>query len=82
MNDQPMVITLRDVYDVVTALRQDLQSMKREVDMAAISAATDHDRMEDHEARIRFLERWAWSIPAAVVTGVLSVITTIMIAIL
>jgi hypothetical protein len=83
MSDQyPMVITLKDVYDAVTGLRQDLHSMQTAQDLQAQAVKGDHERVEDHEVRIRFLERWAWSIPAAFVTAIVSAIVTVVLAVI
>lgn len=44
--DSPIIITLRDVYDVVTDLADDVSGLPKVV--------------ADHENRIRFLEKAVW----------------------
>ncbi len=50
-NDGPAVITLREVYDLVVEVRQEVALLK------TTELAKDVD---DHEARIRALEKWVW----------------------
>ncbi|WP_424936661.1 MULTISPECIES: hypothetical protein [Bacteria] len=58
----PAVITLREVYDLVTEVR----------DSVAIVPSMS-DQIKDHETRIRSLERKVWIVAgaAAVIGGVL-----------
>lgn len=76
--DLPVRVTLRDVYTAVTKVSTEVSSMKGALDLQALASTQDHDRVVDHEARIRFLEKWAWSIPAAVLTGSLGALASIL----
>lgn len=56
-NVQPVRITLRDIYEVVVRLDR----------------ANAHNRLTDHEERIRALEKqvWAWAGGAALAGGLI-----------
>lgn len=49
--DAPAVITLREVYDLTLAVKQRLDAQN--------IAGLERD-VEDHEKRIRELEKWIW----------------------
>lgn len=49
--DQPAVITLREVYDLVQEVRTEVTFLK---------TTELKDDVSDHETRIRALERWIW----------------------
>ncbi|NYI06077.1 hypothetical protein [Allostreptomyces psammosilenae] len=64
-----MTISARDIYDQVIGLRDDVRSLVQsnvEVDSA----------LADHEDRLRAIERWKYSIPAAVVTSLVTAVVT------
>lgn len=50
-SDAPAVITLREVYDLTLAMKQRLDAQN--------IAGLERD-VEDHEKRIRELEKWIW----------------------
>jgi len=50
-NEAPAIITLREVYDLVLEVRSEVALLK--------TTELKHD-VEDHETRIRALERWIW----------------------
>jgi len=47
----PAVITLREVYDLVLEVRSEVALLK--------TTELKHD-VEDHETRLRTVERWQW----------------------
>ncbi|MCM3778995.1 hypothetical protein [Microbacterium hydrocarbonoxydans] len=49
--DSPAVITLREVYDIVQEMRQEVALLK------TTELTKDVD---DHETRLRSLEKWVW----------------------
>lgn len=49
--ESPAIITIREVYDEVMAVKSSLASQN--------VGALQRD-VEDHEARIRSLEKWVW----------------------
>lgn len=51
-----VLITLKDVYDVQLQMQSQLGSIV--------------EKVPDHEARIRTLERWAYAIPPALLTAI------------
>lgn len=59
-------ITLRDIYDQVVLLHDQVEKMTPQATF-----------IQDHESRIRALERWRYSLPVAVVLAVVSLIGTI-----
>lgn len=65
-----VTIGAREIYDELVAMREDVRTSTQS--LATVSAT-----LADHEDRIRSGERWRYSIPAALVTAVLSAATTI-----
>lgn len=66
MSDQdPMGVTItsREIYDQIVGLRDDVRSLTQHNE-------TTHATLSDHEERIRGIERWKYSIPAALVSSV------------
>ncbi|MFD3956568.1 MULTISPECIES: hypothetical protein [Streptomyces] len=59
-------ITAREIYDELRDMRGEVRTMAQHLD-------TDKTAIADHEARIRAIERWKYSIPAAVLMGIASV---------
>jgi hypothetical protein len=62
-----VTITLRDVYDAVQETRTLVTSLGEKV-----------KPIEDHENRLRSLERWKYSIPASLVVSAGAVVVTIL----
>ncbi|MEU1881898.1 hypothetical protein ABZ470_31750 [Streptosporangium sp. NPDC020072] len=65
-----VVITIKDIYDEVRDAKTELRSLTQEVKE---SRRTD----EDHEGRIRTLERWMYAIPISVLVAIVSAVITI-----
>lgn len=56
-------ISAREIYDEIVGMRADLRSLAHASDTATI-------RQDDHEQRLRDLERWKYALPiAAVMSG-------------
>lgn len=66
MSEQPLVTT-RDMYDQLVRLTDEVRSMKPFA-----------EELVDHEARIRALEKWRWSLPTSLFLAASSVISTIL----
>lgn len=64
-NVQPVKITLRDIYEVVVRLDR----------------ANAHNRLTDHEERIRALEKqvWAWAGGAALAGGLIGQVFSLIV---
>ena len=62
---QPVKITLRDIYEVVVRLDK----------------ANAHNRLNDHEERIRALEKqvWAWAGGAALAGGLIGQVFSLIV---
>lgn len=55
-NDGSVRVTLRDVYDEVKGLREDVR--------ASLTQSRDNAAdLSDHEVRVRELERWKYALP-------------------
>ena len=76
-----VTITLKDVYDLLNELRNQATQSNTRIEMITarnINADTMH---QDHESRLRALEKWRYAIPATAVTaagGVATAITAIL----
>jgi hypothetical protein len=57
-----------------TELRERLVRIETKLDLYIVNG------IQDHETRIRLLERWKYAIPASVLTGVASAATAVWIA--
>jgi hypothetical protein len=60
-----VTISAREIYDQIVGLRDDVRSLVQ-------SNENVHQTLDDHEERLRTIERWKYSIPAAVVTALIS----------
>lgn len=60
--DGSVRIGMREIYDVLIGMREDVQRIGQ------ASEALQQD-VADHESRIRSLERWKYSIPIGVLAG-------------
>lgn len=65
-----MIITNREVYDAVMSLRSDVQSLTQSRNDAG-------ETLDDHETRIRAIERWKYGVPLATLIAVGSTIAAI-----
>lgn len=55
-------VTTKDIYDEVTAMREEVR------EFALLSRSTKAD-LEDHETRMRALERWKYGMPLAAISS-------------
>jgi hypothetical protein len=76
--DEPVRITLRDVYNAVNETNKTVADLSKKFELQALAALQDTATVKDHEIRIRFLERWAWSIPAAAITAIAGVVIALI----
>jgi len=58
---------LTDVYEQVIILREDVAYIKGTL-----------ENVNDHEQRIRWLEKWKWGLPATLITSVFAAGTVIL----
>lgn len=58
---------LKAVYEQVVAVREDVAFIKGTL-----------ENVNDHEQRIRWLEKWKWGLPATLLTSVLAAGTIIL----
>jgi hypothetical protein len=63
----PLGVTIgaREIYDELVGMREDVRSLTHH-------SETVTNKLEDHETRIRVLERWKYALPTAAVSGVLA----------
>ncbi len=63
-------IGAREIYDQVIGLRDDVRSL--------VQSSEDVEKtLEDHEQRIRGIERWKYSVPAAALSALAGAVVTI-----
>lgn len=60
-------IGAREIYDEVVGLRGDVQRIGQ-------TEANITETLDDHETRIRGVERWVYAIPVATVGGVIAAV--------
>jgi hypothetical protein len=70
-NPGGVVVTLRDMYDQIQGLRDEVGELTGPT-RALI------DRVADQEARLRALERWRYGLPASIVLAGGSTIITLL----
>jgi hypothetical protein len=63
-------ISAREIYDQIVGLRDDVRSLVQS--NAAVQTALD-----DHETRLRSVERWKYAVPTATVGAIISAGITI-----
>jgi hypothetical protein len=67
-----VTITFREVYDQIVGLRDDVRSLSQ-------SSESVTKALDDHEQRLRGVERWKHRIPVALLTSlVASAVTAVM----
>jgi hypothetical protein len=66
-----VTIGAREIYDVVVSLRDDVRALTQ------THEAVD-EKLKDHEARIRTVERWRYAMPASLVLAVGSSVATVL----
>ncbi|MEU7186441.1 hypothetical protein [Streptomyces sp. NPDC045369] len=69
-----VTIGAREIYDELVALRGDVRSLSQT--HAAVAQTLD-----DHETRLRGLERWRYALPVAAVTSAGTLIAAVLKAI-
>ncbi len=69
-DDIVMRVTIRDVYGEVTKISSGVEEVRRHMALLTQSAYESGQRMEDHEKRIRFLEKAAYAIPATLLIAI------------
>jgi hypothetical protein len=62
-----VTISAREIYDEIVGMREDVRSL-------AQSRHDDSETLNDHENRIRSVERWKYGIPVTAVASVVAVI--------
>lgn len=62
-----VTISAREIYDEIVGMRDDLRSL-------AQSRNDDTKTLDDHETRLRSVERWKYGIPVTAVASVVAVI--------
>lgn len=62
------VVTIRDVYEEMRELTSEVRTLTSELKE---SRRTD----DDHEKRLRVLERWMWGLPVSILTAIAAVVT-------
>lgn len=69
----PLGVTIgaREIYDQVVGLRDDVRSLVQ-------SSEHVDETLEDHEQRIRSIERWKYSVPAAALSAIAGAVVTIV----
>lgn len=73
MSDQDPLgvnISAREIYDQIVGLRDDVRSLVQ-------SNAAVQTTLDDHETRIRSVERWKYAVPTATVGAIISAGITI-----
>ena len=53
MSDSGAVITLRELYDIMVEVRTDVTQIKGTLE-------STNQKVNDHESRLRALEKWVW----------------------
>jgi hypothetical protein len=62
-----VTISAREIYDEIVGMREDVRSL-------AQSRRDDSETLDDHENRLRSVERWKYGIPITAVASVVAVI--------
>jgi hypothetical protein len=73
MADEPeglgVVISAREIYDEIVGMREDVRSLSQ------TSHSTD-ETLDDHENRLRSIERWKYALPLTALAAVGSAAAT------
>ena len=62
-----VTIGAREIYDTLVGLREDVQNLTSNNESAG-------KILNDHESRIRGLERWKYGIPVTLITGIVAAV--------
>jgi hypothetical protein len=67
MAEDPLGVTIgaREIYDAVLGVREDVRSLKQD-------NASVNETLDDHESRIRSIERWKYGVPVATLSGLIA----------
>jgi hypothetical protein len=77
--DSPVVITLRDVYEAVNRLAERVSGLVGQVEALREQFDRLDRQRDDHESRLRALERRQWPIPsAALLVSIVAVVITVI----
>lgn len=72
-NEDPQGVTIsfREIYDEIVGLRGDVRGLTQ---------SNEHvgKKLDDHEERIRGIERWKYSVPTAVIASFVSAAVTLV----
>jgi hypothetical protein len=71
MPDQDAMITLKDIFTMVTKLVGQQEAIHQR-------NATADQLHTDHEQRLRILERWRYAMPASILVGLSSLATAVV----
>lgn len=66
-----VTISAREIYDQIVGLRDDVRSLTQSNEHVTTT-------LDDHEERLRTVERWKYSVPTAVLTAVLAAVVTLL----
>ncbi|MFJ4794010.1 hypothetical protein [Kitasatospora purpeofusca] len=68
----PLAVTIgaREVYDAVLDVQRDVRAL-------AQAGESVREELDDHENRLRDLERWKYTLPIAAVSGVVAATATV-----
>jgi len=77
--EAPLVITLRDVYEAVNRLAERVSGLAGQVEALQERFDRSDKQRDDHESRLRALERRQWPIPsAALLVSIVAVVVTVV----
>lgn len=75
-------IGLREVYDMVVLVKGSVDSLHARLDAAERTAESRYlessQRHADHEKRLRYVERWAYSIPPTILLALASLAVALL----
>ena len=71
-------ITLKDVYIQQTDMANNIGQMKGSLNLMALTVGNNKTAVDDHESRIRGLERWRYAIPTSFILAIFSAAATIL----
>jgi hypothetical protein len=66
-----VTITGREIYDEIVGMRDDVRSL-------AQSRSDDAKTLDDHETRLRAVERWRYGIPITAIASGVAVATALV----
>jgi hypothetical protein len=67
-------VTLKLVYEAVTEVQKSITKLEQSVALNKYAADQDQKRVDDHEYRLRSVERWLYAIPASTLAAVVAAI--------